>query len=443
VPLRIAVSEVLEESAQANDHLNRQGSRLDSVPSRRQAHLIQEVSAMDSIVSVKVRMRSCGPGSLRRRAMLWRWLGFALCVAAAQPALAQVVPADHLLRSRPENLSWGYIPTDKAPVLTIRSGETVRIDTLSHHGSTQDEEPVAFLGRYGVRPEEVLQDVRDFWASKPGRPRDGRTGVHVLTGPIAIAGAEPGDMLEVQILEVSARVPYGMNTASATSGALGDAYPGARPGDGGADIRGDGRNLIRTAVSNGREVALLADGVSVPLAPFMGIMAVAPAAPTVGQPGVTVAGVQSSRQPGAYGGNLDIKTLTAGATLYLPVFHAGALFYAGDPHGVQGDGEVSGTALEQSATGVFRFVLHKGQALRAPRAETPTHYLCVGIDIDLDRALRTAVQEVIDFLVAEKGLTAGQAFSLASLAIDFTIAEAVNDTQVVYASIPKDLFSSP
>lgn len=367
-------------------------------------------------------------------------LGSALLFSACLSATAQVVTSDHHLSARPENLSWGWIPTDKAPVLSIQSGDTVRIDTISHHGSTQDEDPVSFFGGFGVAPEEILQDVRDFWASRPDRPREGRTGAHVLTGPIAIEGAEPGDMLEVQIIEVSARTPYGFNTASARSGALGDSYPGVRDGDRGADIATGGRALIRTAVANGREYALLGDSVRVPLAPFMGLMAVAPRDPAVGQPGVTVAGVQSSRPPGPYGGNLDIKELRAGATLYLPVFRAGALFYAGDPHGVQGDGEVSGTALEQSATGVFRFVLHKDTALSAPRVENATHYLSVGIDIDLDRALRKSLLEAIDFLVAERGLEPREAFTLASLAIDFSISEAVNETQVVTGSIAKSLF---
>ena len=392
-------------------------------------------------VSVKAFGRGKEWASYRSRGGLMIASGIAALLCAISPqATAQIMSADHHLQARPENLSWGWIPTDKSSVLTIQSGDTVRIDTISHHGSTQDQDPVAFLGSHGVQPEEILQDVRDFWASRPARPRDGRTGAHVLTGPIAIAGAEPGDMLEVQILEVSTRVPYGFNGANAQSGALGDSYPGWRAGDSGADISGNARTLVRTAISDGREFALVADGVRVPIAPFMGIMAIAPGAPTVGQPGVTVAGVQSSRPPGAYGGNLDIKLLTAGATLYLPIFREGALFYAGDPHGVQGDGEVSGTALEQSLTGVFRFVLHKGAAPAAPRAETATHYLAVGIDIDLDRALRKAVMEVVDFLVEEKALAPREAFTLASLAVDFTIAEAVNETQVVAASIPKSLF---
>ena len=171
----------------------------------------------------------------------------------------------------------------------------------------------------------------------------------------------------------------------------------------------------------------------------MGILAVAPD-PVVGEPGVTVPGVQGSRPPGAFGGNLDVKDLTAGTTLYLPVFHPGALFYAGDGHGAQGDGEVSGTAIEQSLTGVFQFVVHKGVTIPAPRAETPTHYLIMGIDLDLDRAAREATRLVVEFLVEEKGLAPDRALSLASIAVDFRVSEVVDLTQVVTGFIPKDVF---
>ena len=191
---------------------------------------------------------------------------------------------------------------------------------------------------------------------------------------------------------------------------------------------------------DGRDVALFSPEIHVPLAPFMGIMAVAPAGPTVGQPGVTVPGVQSSRPPGPFGGNMDLKDLVAGSVLYLPVFQPGALFYVGDPHSAQGDGEVSGTAIEQSLSGLFRFVLHKGETISAPRAETDTHYILMGIDLDLDRALQMAVREVVSFLVDEKGLTPAKALSLASIAVDFHVAEVVDLTQVVSGWIPKSLF---
>jgi acetamidase/formamidase len=375
---------------------------------------------------------------MRARTLL---LATALAVLWAPAGYGQNLNADHYLPSRPENVTWGWFPVDARPVLTVQSGQTVRIDTISHQGSTQDENPVAFLGALGVKPEEILADVRDFWASRSARPRnEGRNGAHVLTGPVAIAGAEPGDMLEIQILELRPRVPYGINTPGAATGVLGATYPGSRPGDPVLAIPEGNRNLVRTGMVNGRDVALFSDTIQVPLAPFLGILAVAPRSPAAGEPGVTVAGIQSSTPPGPYGGNMDLKALTVGASVYLPVFRPGALFYTGDPHGVQGDGEVSGNALEQSLTGVFRFVLHKGRTIAGPRAETPTHYILMGIDRDLNRAMRKATLEVVDFLVKEKGLTPAKAFSLASIAVDFHVAEAVDDTQVVAGQIPKSLF---
>ena len=155
---------------------------------------------------------------------------------------------------------------------------------------------------------------------------------------------------------------------------------------------------------------------------------------------MTVAGIQNSTPPGAYGGNMDLKDLGVGSKLFLPVFQPGALFYVGDPHGAQGNGEVSGNALEQSLTGVFRFVLHKGKTIAAPRAETSTHYILMGIDLDLNRAMRKSVTETVKFLVEEKGLTPAKAFSLASLAVDFQVAEAVDLAQLVSARVPKSVF---
>ena len=358
----------------------------------------------------------------------------------AEPSTSTQQGDELFVPSRPETVTWGWFPIDRPPVLTIQSGDTVRIDALSHAGATQDEEPDTYLRAFGVEPEEILQDVRDFWASRSNRPREGRS-VHVITGPIYIDGAEPGDMLEVRILDLTTRVPYGVNSTGPTSGVFGGSYPGARPDDVPLDMSRT-RHLIRTATVEGRDVALFSPDIHVPLAPFMGIMAVAPADPVMGQPGVTVSGVQSSRPPGPFGGNMDVKDLTAGTTLYLPVFQPGAHFYVGDPHSAQGDGEVSGTAIEQSLSGVFNITLHKGRSIAAPRAETATHYIMMGIDLDLDRALRMAVREVVNFLVEEKGLTPDKAFSLTSIAVDFHVAEAVDLTQLVSGKIPKSLFLS-
>jgi acetamidase/formamidase len=337
-----------------------------------------------------------------------------------------VVEADHFVPSTPENLNWGWFPIDKEPVLTVESGETVRINTITHAGATQDQEPVEYLTGLGIPRDEILQDVLDFWASRDGRQRDGRSG-HTITGPIYVDGAEPGDMLEVQILDIETRVPWGANNTSARGGVFSTSYPGYREGDPALDME-PMRHVIRTGMAGDREVAFVSEDIQVPLAPFMGIMAVAPDR------------VQGSRAPGAFGGNLDVKDLTAGTTVYLPVFHSGARFYVGDPHGAQGDGEVSGTAIEQSLAGTFRFVLHKDAPIPMPRAENDTHYMIMGIDLDLDRAARHATWEVVHFLRTEKGLSTAEALSLASIAVDFRVSEVVDLTQVVTGFIPKNIF---
>ena len=358
--------------------------------------------------------------------------------AAADQTPGQPPEADHFVPSTPENLSWGWFPTTKEPVLRMQSGETVRVNTLTHVGAGQNEEPMAYLTGLGIPRDEIPQDLLDFWATRDGRAREGRSG-HVITGPIHVEGAEPGDVLEIEILSIETRVPWGVNSTSARGGVFSISYPGYAEGDPALDIAPGTRHVIRTGEVDGREVAFFSEDIQVPLAPFMGILAVAPD-PVVGQPGVTVPGVQGSRPPGPFGGNLDVKDLTAGTTVYLPVFHPGALFYVGDPHGAQGDGEVSGTAIEQSLTGTFRLRVHKDRSITGPRAENGDHYILMGIDLDLDRAARHAVWEVVDFLVEEKGLTPAKALSLASIAVDFRVSEVVDLTQVVSGFIPKDVF---
>jgi acetamidase/formamidase len=338
--------------------------------------------------------------------------------------------------------------------MTIRSGDTVRIDGISQTGVTNaNVSPVDFYGAFGVRPDEVLQDVMDFWASLPNRTR---FGPHICTGPLYIDGAEPGDTIEMQILDVYQRVNYGVNNTSPTGGVLGTSYPGWREGDPPLDIPPvppgapagvfpDVRqHLYRTARVKGRDVALFSDDIQVPLRPFFGVMAVAPptgqfigSTPTSPPP---VTGVQSSTQPWNYGGNMDSHVIRAGATIHFPVFQKGAQMYFGDTHSVQGDGEVSGTAIEHSLAGVFRFVLHKNTGLEWPRVENDDYYILMGMDWDLDRAMRNATMEVIKFLTEEKGLTEAKAFSLASIGIDFVASEVVDQTQLVSAFIPKSYF---
>lgn len=349
----------------------------------------------------------------------------------------EAVQSDHFVPATPENLNWGWFPIDKDPVLTVQSGETVQINTITHVGATQSQDPVEYLTGLGIPREEILQDVIDFWASRDAREREGRSG-HTITGPIYVDGAEPGDMLEVQILDITTRVPWGANNTSPRGGVFSTSYPGYREGDPALDME-PMRHVIRTGAAGDRQVAFVSDDIQVPLAPFMGIMAVAPD-PVVGEPSVTVEGVQGSRAPGAFGGNLDVKDLTVGTSLYLPVFHPGARFYVGDPHSAQGDGEVSGTAIEQSLTGTFRFVLHKNASITVPRAENETHYMIMGIDLDLDRATRNATWEVVRFLQEEKGLSPAEALSLASISVDFRVSEVVDLTQVVTGFIPKSIF---
>jgi acetamidase/formamidase len=385
-------------------------------------------------------------GTRRVNAVLLATVGTCVCVAAQSGAgpgtQGRAAAPTTRVRSTPENVVFGSFPIDRQPVARVRSGEVVRIDTLSHRGTTQQEDPVTFLGARGVKPDEILQDVRNVWAARAAHSQGGPGGGgggHILTGPIFVEGAAPGDTLAVAMLELTPRVPYGINATSSTSGAFAPTY-GAAPGDPIPDIPPGTIHLIRTGMANGRPVAFFSDTIQVPMSPFMGTMAVAPELPTVGQPGVRVEGIQTSGPPGPYGGNMDFRELKVGSTLYLPVFHPGALFYVGDPHGVQGDGEVSGNALEQSLTGVFRFTVLKGKTITGPRAENGTRYFLMGIDTDLNRAVRKAVLETVDFLVKEKGLGPAKALSLCSIAIDFRIAEVVDGTQVVVGSIPKALF---
>ena len=335
----------------------------------------------------------------------------ALCFAA--PVFAQGVVS---LSSVPANVVRGHIPADRAPVLKIKSGQTVAIDTISHQGVSTPEGAVAFFGKGGVKPEDVLPDA--IAVQKEVKiPQGG--GTHVLTGPIYVEGAEPGDMLEVRVINVELRVPYGVNASNKGTGVLPDQL--------------DAPMFRVIHLDPKRNVALFAPGIEVPLAPFMGIMVVAP------PPGDAMV---SSRPPGTYGGNLDLKQLTRGASLFLPVYNAGALFYTGDAHTAQGDGEVDGTAIETSLKPTLQFIVHKGKgaAMKSPRVETATHYIAVGLDKDLNVALKNAVQEAANFLMQEKGLDAGAAYALCSIAVDFRVAEAVNLVQGVYGMIPKAIF---
>jgi acetamidase/formamidase len=345
------------------------------------------------------------------------WFATGLVIALACPAAAQPAPTvDATLASRPETIVWGYITADVPPALTIKSGQTVKIDTVSHQGLLGKEDPVAFFASAGIAKDQVLQDAIDIYKTVP---RTKGLSVHVLTGPIYVEGAAPGDMLEVRIHNLELRVPYGVNNSGPTSGLL----PGL--------LSAPAPKIIK--LDTKRNVALFSDDIEVPLAPFLGIMSVAPSRDVL---------LVSSRPPWRWGGNIDFNKLVAGASLYLPVFNTGAQFYTGDPHAVQADGEVNGTAIEASLTATLQFIVHKGagKAMNWPRAEDATHYYAMGMDLDLNVAMRQATRETVNFLREEFGLSTEDAYALASIAVDFRVAEAVDSVQMIYGMIPKKLF---
>lgn len=330
--------------------------------------------------------------------------------------IESAIPVDATLISTPDTVLWGYIAANLPPALTIQSGQTVEIETLSHQGLVAAKDPEQFFADYGIAANEVLPDAKALYA---GMKRPKGASVHVLTGPIYVEGAEPGDALEIRVRDIKFRVPYGVNNTGPGKGVLPKllSTPSAK--------------LIRLDLE--RRVALFSDDIQIPLNPFMGIMAVSPP---------TSLGMVSSTPPGPWGGNIDLKYTGIGSSLFLPVFNKGGQFFTGDGHAVQGDGEVDGGAIEISLKPTLQFVLHKKKTLKQPRVETATDYLTTGLDVDLNVATRIALQEAVDFLQLEKGLTVADAYALCSLAVDLGIGEAVDVVNLVYAKIPKHLFKS-
>ena len=246
------------------------------------------------------------------------------------------------LKASPETCSWGYFDASVEPVLVVKSGETVVIDTVS--GNPQNTPS-------GSDGFDVPQELLDIHATSP-RQLPG----HILTGPVAISGAKPGHVLEVQILDVKLRQDWGWNLIRPLAGTLPHDFPTMR------------NTIIPLDLQN--MTAHLSWGLNLPLNPFFGVMGVSPP-PNWGR--------ISTIQPRAHGGNIDNKELVAGSTLYLPVFNDGALFWCGDGHGAQGDGEVCVTAIETALQGTFRFVLREDLQFDYPRAETPTHLITMGM----------------------------------------------------------------
>jgi len=315
-------------------------------------------------------------------------------------------PRTHDLPLAPSSVHWGYYDAKLAPVLRVASGDRVRVETMVAGGLQR-------LRLAGASEAEIPESLKVVERTVTERG----PGAHPMSGPIFVEGAEPGDTLEIRILAIEFLHPFGVNAFSPGGGVLPDDYPYA------------GLRLLRW--SSGADRVEFKPGIVLPLAPFFGSIGVAPP-PLVGR--------ISSRPPGWHGGNLDNKDLVVGSTLYLPVHVPGALLSIGDGHALQGDGEVTGTALETSLRGTFELRVRKGQRIKWPRAETPTHYIAMGLHEDLDEAARLATREMVDLLVSEKGLSRDEAYMLCSLAASLKVTQAVDATKGVHAMIAKSIF---
>lgn len=311
---------------------------------------------------------------------------------------------DHRLTASPETCVWGYFDAQIPAVLEVESGDSVVIETVS--GSP---EHVPHSGGFDV-PDELLAVHAQL-----ERPPTG----HILTGPVAITGAKPGHVLEVQILDIALRHNWGWNIIRPLAGTLPDDFPNPR--------------CVTIPLDLDRMTARLSWGLELPLSPFFGVMGVAPP-PNWGR--------ISTIQPRAHGGNIDNKELVAGTTLFLPVLTDGALFSCGDGHAAQGDGEVCVTAIETGLTGTFRFVLHEDPGFAYPRAQTPTHLITMGMHEDLDRCAEMALRDMIAWIVARTGLSREDAYMLCSLAGDLRITQTVNGNKGVHMMMECALLDS-
>ena len=312
----------------------------------------------------------------------------------------------HELPLLPANVHWGYYDAGIRPVLTIASGDSVRVETMVARGLDR-------VRLAGVPEGEIPESLKAVEATVTTRG----PGAHPLTGPIFVTGAEPGDALEVRIGPIAFLHPYGVIGFLPGGGTLPAEFPYAY------------LKLVRFDPSG--RTAQMTPGVTIPLAPFFGSIGVAPP---------VLSGRVSSGPPGPHVGNLDIKELGAGSTIFMPVHVPGALLSIGDGHAAQGDGEVTGTAIETSLSTTLQVVLHKKMPLRYARIETATHVLTLGLDPDLDEAARIAVREMVAYLVTEKKMTRDDAYVLCSAAVDLRVSQTVDGTKGIHAMLRKSLF---
>jgi len=330
----------------------------------------------------------------------------------------------YTVESTPDHVIWGELfKPDSAPILTVASGDRVILETISHEGILADQgDTVEFLTGQGIKEEDILPDQLEVKANvaKTG------PGPHVITGPIYIEDAEPGDVLEIRTIGIDYRVPYGVISNRHGKGSLPGEFPVNE-----ADIY---TKVIPVDMANDIGIFRPSNGqpnLGIPLKPFMGIMGVVPA---------NVEDSVNSVPPGVYGGNIDIKRLGIGSSLYLPVQVPGALFYSGDPHCAQGNGEVALTAIECSLTPTFELVLHKEMALEQPMGETEDAWISVGLDEDLNEAMKESVRESLRIVNSEYELTEQDALLLGSAAIDFEVSQVVDIVKGIHGVIPKQLF---
>ena len=304
----------------------------------------------------------------------------------------------HYLNPAPQTVHWGHFNASIPAVLQVESGDEVVIDTFSG-GMSEVADPSLFRPEHRLIVDTVPQIM----------------GPHILTGPVHVKGAEPGDTLEVRILNIELTTDWGWNIIRPLKGALPEDFP----------------NLSRRVIPIDRQtnMARLPWGVDVPLRPFFGIIGVAPP-PTYG--------LVSSVEPREYGGNIDNKEFIPGTSLFLPVFVPGANLSVGDGHAVQGDGEVCLTALETCLKGRFQVIVHK-QSLNFPRAITPTHYISMGMDVDLDDAAKQALRNMIKWLTEIKPWTAEEAYVFCSLACDLHVTQLVDGNKGIHAMVSRSV----
>ncbi|MBW8746724.1 MAG: acetamidase/formamidase family protein [Acidobacteria bacterium] len=328
----------------------------------------------------------------------------AIVPLAFLPALGQQTVT---VKATSKTVSWGYYGS-MHPAATVHSGDTVVMQTLSTCG------PADRLIARGVKREDIPAYNDEVYQNYPAAEKG--PGGHILTGPVEIAEAEPGDVLEVQILKVDIDANFACNGFGLHRGFLPMEFPYSR-------------NRI-IPLDREKMIGHFAPGIDIPLHPFFGSMGVAGAGGKVG-----------STEPFAHAGNMDNKELVAGTTLYIPVVAKGAMFEAGDGHAGQGNGEVDITAMETFLTGTFKFVVHKKKQMNWPRAETPTHYITMGFSPDLKEATEHALRDMIDFLVEEKHMKRDDAYMLSSVAVDLDITELVDGNVGVHAMCPKNIFT--